>query len=197
MNKLLNNVTHPSLRLAVTLLATIALSAASGTALAKKNGGTFFGKEAKGKWIIGVKAAKIDSNVEEVNDADAKGIVLGYEFDRVIGDSGGTATVELEYVQGDDTVIDGFGSYEANMLNLFMTYRTAGTIYFKAKGGASYSDLTITTVAFQDTLDSVSLVGGIGLGYRIGDYGAVEVEYTDDTGDNDLGLIGFNAMLEF
>lgn len=177
-----------------------AFALASGSAIAAKNGtneGTFFGKEAPGKWIIGVKAGQVDANSEFVEDADAVGLVLGYEFARPIGNNGGSSTVELEYIKADETPISGFGDYEVDMLNLFFTYRTAGTLYFKAKAGASFSTITLTTPAFDTDVDDVSLAGGIGLGYRIGDYGVIELEYSDDTGDNDLGVIGLNALLEF
>jgi len=174
-----------------------ALLLISQSALAEQNDGPFFGKEAKGKWIVGVKAAKIDANSDFVDDADAVGIVLGYEFFRVIGDAGGSSTVEFEYLKADETPILGFGDYEAEMANLFFTYRTAGKLYFKAKLGASFSEITVVTPAFDDTVNDVSLAGGIGLGYHIGDYGVVELEYSDDAGNNDLGVLGFNALLEF
>ncbi len=176
----------------ITLAATSANAADNGL-----NNGPFFGKEAPGKWIIGVKAGSVDANSEFVDDADAVGVVLGYEFARPIGNSGGSSTVELEYIQADETPISGFGNYEVDMLNLFFTYRTAGKLYFKAKAGASFSTLTLTTPAFDTDIDDVSLAGGIGLGYRIGEYGVVEIEYSDDTGDNDLGMLALNALLEF
>ena len=180
---------HGAIVIVIALLISHAASAA--------NDGPFFGKEAPGKWIIGVKAGDIDANTETVKDADAVGIVVGYEFDRVVGTAGGSSTVELEYIQGDETNIPGFGSYEVDMLNLFFTYRTPGKLYFKAKGGLSYSDLLITTPAFDESNEEVSLAAGIGLGFRVGDYGVIEIEYVDDTGDNDLGVYGINALLEF
>lgn len=176
---------------------TAALLLGSQTAMAEQNNGPFFGKEAKGKWIVGVKAAKIDANSTVVDDADAVGVVLGYEFFRVIGNAGGSSTIEFEYLKGDETPISGFGDYEAEMANLFFTYRTAGKLYFKAKLGASFSEITVETPAFDDTVNDVSLAGGIGFGYHVGDYGVIEIEYSDDAGNNDLGVLGFNALLEF
>ena len=193
----MDNFHNPLANAAIKLVAAIVLLGSSQLAMAEPNDGTFFGKEAKGKWIIGVKGAKIDTNSEFVDDADATGIVLGYEFDRVIGTRGGSSTVELEYITGDETTLDGAGTYEADMLNLFFTYRTAGDLYFKAKAGVSYSELSINAVAFDTTFDEVSLAAGVGLGYHIGEYGSIEIEYVDDTSDNDLGLLGLNALLEF
>lgn len=162
-----------------------------------ENRGAFFGKEAGGKWIIGAKAAKLDNNQQDVKDADAVGIVLGYEFDRPIGNNGGKSTFELEYITGDSTPITGVGKYEANVLNAFITYRSAGTLYYKLKVGLSYTDLLLTTPAFDNTFEDVALAAGIGLGYHISDIGAVEIEYSQGSGDSDLGVLGLNALLEF
>lgn len=159
--------------------------------------GSFFGKRAAGKWIIGVKAGKIDANNEFIDDADAFGIVLGYEFDKAIGNFGGRSSFELEYLTGDETAIDGLGSYEADVLNAFFTYRSAGSLYYKLKVGLSYSDVTLITPFENIENEDVSIAGGIGLGYRIGDYGQIELEYSQDAGDNDLGTYGVNALLKF
>lgn len=169
----------------------------STTMAADDNGGTFFGKEAPGKWIIGLKLANIDPNVDNVQDADGIGIVLGYEFARSIG-SGGSSTFELEYISGDEEGSGDFFEYEANVLNAFFTYRSAGTLYFKVKGGLSYSDIEVNSIFGQQAEDEdVALAAGIGLGYRIQDYGVVELEYSQDSGDSDLGILGLNALLEF
>jgi len=159
--------------------------------------GPFFGKEAKGKWIIGVKAGKIDNNVETVSDADAIGLVLGYEFARPIGIQGGSSTVELEFLSGDETNIDSFGEYEVDILNLFFTYRSAGKLYYKIKGGLSYSNVDVSFPAVDFSNEEVALAAGIGLGYHIGDYGVIELEYSQDSGDNDLGVLAVSALLEF
>ena len=183
----------------ITLLCTAVLMLSTGTAWAQQelNDGPFFGKHAKGKWIIGVKAAKVDNNVEDLKDADAVGLVLGYEFDRPIGSAGGSSTVELEYINGDSTDFAGVGTYDPDILNLFFSYRSAGDLYYKFKVGVSYSDVELTTPAFTTGNEDVALAGGIGLGYRVGDYGTVELEYSMDSGENDLGVLGLNALLEF
>jgi len=161
--------------------------------------GPFFGKRAAGKWIIGVKAGKIDANNQNIDDADAFGVVLGYEFDKSIGNFGGKSSFELEYFTGDETTIDGLGSYEADILNAFFTYRSAGTLYYKLKLGLSYSEIVVNTpISFTSfESDDVSIAAGVGLGYRIGEYGQIELEYSQDSGDNDLGTYGVNALLQF
>jgi len=170
----------------------------SSLASAQENNGPFFGKNAPGKWIIGVKAANIDPNFDAANDADGFGIVLGYEFARSIGDAGGSSTFELEYISGDEEGIGNLFEYEANILNAFFTYRSAGTLYFKVKGGLSYADIEVNSlIAPQSTFEDVSLAAGIGLGVRIKDYGVVELEYSQDSGESDLSVLGVNALLEF
>lgn len=179
--------------LIATVLAALAFSQ---SVLAEDNDGPFFGHQAKGKWLIGIKAAKIDNNQQDIKDADGIGIVLGYEFARPIG-SGGSSTVELEYIDGDKTDLAGLGIYDANALNLFFTYRSPGTLYFKAKAGLSYTDIEVITPGLSNTFEDVALALGVGLGVHISDYGVLELEYSTDSGDGDLGIIGVNALLEF
>ncbi len=177
--------------------------------------GTFFGESATGKWIIGGKISNIDPNSSEVNDAPANGVLLGYEFDKEI--AGGTAAFELEYIQGDEERINvNFnGTYEASVLNAFFSYRSAGNLYYKFKGGLSYVDVdirdsqvvnlnfiipsdvrdrSVTNLGFEDT----SVAFGIGLGYRFfDDHAKVELEYTQDIGDSDLGIVSLNGLYSF
>lgn len=161
--------------------------------------GTFFGKEANGKWIIGVKATKVENDgaVREVNtdDSDATGIVLGYEFARPVGDSG-SSSVELEILGIDDADVGNgsLGQWSGDIVNLFFTYRSPGTIYWKGKIGLSYTSLDYTLFSEQN---DTSLALGLGLGYRVEDYGVIELEYSKDSGDNDIGLLGLNALLRF
>jgi hypothetical protein len=90
----------------------------SQNAMAADNDGHFFGKKATGKWIVGVKVGKIDNNEEDIKDADAVGILLGYEFGTPIGGSG-SSTFELEYVSVDATNLQGIGEYNADVINAF------------------------------------------------------------------------------
>ncbi len=217
MNK---NNTRASIILACLFGLTLS-QAASAAETGSMGNGPFFGQQAKGKWIIGAKVGKIENNVEALEDADATGIVLGYHFDRPVGRNG-SSTIELEYISGDSTQpfnarlatnIFGAGpdnriglnagnfadnvSFDVDVLNLFFTYRTAGDLYFKVKTGLSYSEIEYKTLGFRGVDEDVALALGLGLGYRIGDYGSVEVEYSADSSENDLGILGLNALLEF
>lgn len=176
---------------------------------------TFFGKKATGKWIIGVKLAKIDTNIEEIKDADGVGVVLAYEFDKLIGGAG-TSTVEFDYISGNTTDLLGIADYDLDIANLFFTYRSPGTLYYKAKLGLSYSTLEISRFGNSFDTDDVSIAAGIGLGYHIGDYGVIELEYSAGTGSQEIfintvndafgpqteviespGIISLSALLEF
>lgn len=178
----------------IAMLATLLLS--QSVAAADKDG-TFFGEEATGKWIVGLKVGKIDNSVENIKDADAVGIILGYEFDTPIGDRGGSSTFELEYVAGDTTDLQGFGEYDADVINGFFTYRSAGKLYFKVKAGLSYAHIEVNTPLLTETNEEVSLAAGLGLGFRVADYGVIELEYSQDSSDTDLGILAVNALLEF
>jgi len=178
--------------------------------------GPFFGNEANGRWLIGLKGGKIDNNAEDIDDASAIGILLGYEFAKPVG-NGGSSTVELEYIAGNETeALNGAATYEADMLNLFMTYRSPGTLYFKFKLGLSYSNVDATglfginrppannvgdfnEVPFNDidSQEDVSLAGGIGLGVRIKEDFTIELEHVSDAGDNDLSLTTLTGVLRF
>lgn len=187
---------NPLKKIAVTAVSLFVMALHPVSFAADSNTGAFFGKKAAGKWIIGGKIAKIDLNTPDLDDVDAAGIVIGYEFASSIGDLGGTSTVELEYITGDD--IAGIGTnLDVDVANLFFTYRSAGTLYYKLKGGLSYANFDINTFGVDSEFEDTSATFGVGLGYRIGDLGVVEVEYSADTGDSDLGVIGVNALLEF
>lgn len=200
------------------LIGSLAIAALGFTAnpsfAADDSSGPFFGKKAAGKWIVGLKAANIDPNLPDARDTTAVGVVLGYEFAKSIGD--GTSSVELEYLVSDEEdvrQINGVGpvsvvgiqgtravagSYEADVLNLFFTYRSPGDLYYKVKGGLSYVDLNVTPVELLDRdFEDVSLAAGIGIGYNFQDRGAVELEYSQDSGDADVGILGLNGMLRF
>lgn len=176
------------------LLASLGMTS---TSLAADRGGPFFGKEAPGKWIIGVKAGKIDPNIPSVSNADTVGLVLGYEFARAIGGNG-SSTFELELLSGDESGFNSSYLYEADVVNAFFTYRGPGDLYLKLKAGLSYADIVFNSLLDPTVeFDDVSVAGGIGIGYRVGDYGVIELEAQTDSGRSDLAIYSVNALLEF
>ena len=175
-----------------------------------------------GKWIIGIKAAQVevqglDTDTIRLEEADAYGLVVGYEFNKNIGGSGGTSSFEVEYITTDDTGIEQlgtvFGEYDVDVINAFFTYRTPGRVFFKVKGGASYVDLSSNFfpaalgVPVEIEADDFSFGGGIGVGVRFGQRnsggndrgigGQIELEYIENTGDAELNAISLNGLVTF
>lgn len=194
----------------ISSLAAIACLATSAPAFAADEAdGPFFGKEAPGKWIVGAKYVNIDPNVADTKDADGVGIVLGYEFATSVGQ--GTSSFEIEYINADEGEVSvvnnvalvpatpgAYGTYEADVINAYFTYRSPGALFYKLKGGLSYVDLNIAPVSLLDRdYEDVSIAVGVGIGYRINELGIIEVEYTQDSGDADVGTLGVNALLTF
>lgn len=178
--------------------ALVAAAFALGTSTVLAEDGPFFGQKAAGKWIIGAKVSNIDPNVDQIKDSRGVGIVLGYEFDKEI--AGGKSSFELEYISGDEERInvDSGATYEASVINAYFTYRSPGDLYYKIKGGLSYVDIDVRTELFADLdFEDTSLAAGIGLGYRFNDFGMVEIEYTQDSGDSDLGILSLHGLLNF
>ena len=202
--------------IALTASAVLALTVQQSAFSADANSGAFFGNPAPGKWIIGPKFANVDPNTPgdfaggipgfnlpaentdiEIGDADTAGIVIGYEFATTIGNLGGSSSVEFEYLTGDDDLPQFNTNYDIDVASLFFTYRTAGKLFFKAKGGVTFTNLEVETFGVLQDFSDTSLGLGVGLGYRVGDLGTVEVEYSTDSGDADVDVVGVNALFQF
>ena len=166
-------------------------------------GGTFFGQEARGKWLIGIKGAKVQNAAADFDDSDNVGVLLGYEFRRPVGFDG-KAALEVEWLgstsDGDIGIDSDFGTvgtWDATIVNVFFAYRTPGVVYFKAKVGGVYSDVTAKVGGAEVSNDEVGLGFGAGLGVKIGDVGRLELEYTGSTGDNDIEQLSLGGLLAF
>lgn len=167
--------------------------------------GTFFGQEANGKWIIGGKVSQMRTGKDGFDDANAAGIIIGYEFARPVGYDG-KASIEFEFVSSSDGDIRAGSSFlpegeagfwSAEMTNIFFAYRTPGKIYFKAKLGGQRTKQTIKITGDSVDNDEVAFAFGVGLGIKLADWARLEVEYSQDTSDNDVGLLSVNAMALF
>ena len=201
--------TNTSARATLIFIALTLLGSSFAAHADESKNGPLFGYSPKGKWIVGGKIANVDPNIAEIRDADATGIVLGYEFAKAIGGEG-TSTVELEYLTTDKILVNvldpNMTTYESDIVNLFFTYRSPGRVYFKVKGGVSYVDRMVNnnvggllTPDGQLLLseEDISFAAGIGLGFRVNEYGVVEVEYSQDSGESNVGILGVNAFLQF
>ena len=182
----------------LTTLITLSLTFGS---VAAADDGPFFGKQAAGKWIIGAKVVNIDLNDSNINDSSGVGVVLGYQFDKTILGGRGKSSFEIEYISGDEDEFS-FGSvngtYEADIINAFFNYRSAGQVYFKLKGGLSFVDINsqIGNQLFDD-FEDVSLAIGGGIGFKVSDAGLIELEYTLDSADANVGQLSLNGILTF
>jgi hypothetical protein len=164
---------------------------------------TWFGQKASGKWMIGVKGGTVKNGNDEYNDANNGGILLGYQFARPIGFDG-SAAIEFEgtstFDDGDysgPTTFGTAGTWDVDTLALFFAYRTPGTVYFKGRLGGMQSDVTSASAGTTLSEDDVSLAGSAGLGVKIGEWGNIELEWTGDSGDNDIGIISLGGVLQF
>ncbi len=164
---------------------------------------TWFGQKASGKWMIGVKGGTVKNGNDDFDDANNGGILLGYEFARPIGFDG-SAAIEFEgtssFDDGDFGGASTFGTsgrWDVDTLGLFFAYRTPGTVYFKGRLGGIQSDVTTKTAGGNVSEDDASLAGSAGLGVKLGEWGNIELEWTGDSGDNDIQIISLGGVLQF
>ncbi len=164
---------------------------------------TWFGQRATGKWLVGVKGGTVKNGNDDFDDANSGGVLLGYEFSRAIAFDG-TASVEFEGTNSfDDGDIGGAttlgvpGRWDVETYGLYFAYRTPGTVYFKGRLGGQHSDVTSKFGSSRASDDDASLAGGAGLGVKLGEWGKIELEWTGDSGDNDLQFISLGGVFQF
>lgn len=158
--------------------------------------GTFFGQDATGKWIVGIKAGIVENSTEGFGDATNAGVVLGYRFSRPIGGIGGSSSVEFEFTTSvDDGELAGTGTtWDVDTYALFFTYSTPGTVYFKGKLGGMTTDVSSSNSGLAN--DASGFGYGVGLGVKVGQKGKIELEYTGVTGDNNLNFWSLGGLIE-
>lgn len=185
---------------------TLALVTLLGATTAFAEEFTWFGQTADGHWLTGLKVESVNHGRGGYEDAANVGILFGYEFSRPIGFDG-ASSIEFEFSdtfdKGDvsDSSIFGIGGdWQSENIGVYFTYRTPGTVYFKAKLGALRSDVTTKldatdAVREQDT----SFSYGAGLGVMLGAEGNfdVQLEVVGSSGDNDLNMISLGGIYRF
>lgn len=143
----------------------------------------------------------IETEITEVSGGQ-RNFVLGYGF--------GKFSIEFELANGEaneslraetNSILNGWISTEtldvrtkANLYSLYGVYRSPGKFYFKARLGASYTDIDTSTERTKLTLNSNSVssssVGdsslelsfGVGAGYRFKTI-SIEMEYAKSGSD--------------
>jgi len=130
---------------------------------------------------IGAKAGPMLVDISGADDPTNVGVTVGYQLGVLVGD----IAIEGEYTTSlDDGQVSG-APVDVDTLGLFLALRTAGPVYFKARGGVASVD---TTVGAGDSSSS-GIAYGVGLGFGIG-LAQLELEYTameDDTRFISLG----------
>ena len=136
-----------------------------------------------GDMYFGVKTGKaIVDDSAVTKDATNTGVLVGWEQGIVLGDLG----VEAEYTTttGDGEI--GSTKFDLDTIAAYVALRTAGPIYFKAKGG-------MLRVDYGDSSETGSSYG-IGLGLGIG-IAQLEIEYTNSAVDpSDIAYISVGVQ---
>lgn len=196
---------HPnSLKILITAFVAVISSAVTSPTFADTESTTWFGEEADGQWLAGIKFGVTENNRNGYNSASGATLVVGYQFSSPIGE-GGTASVELELGSSETATIgagNDFGTdgvWSTDTTAIYLTYRSPGTIYFKGKAGILDSNINsefpLGSVESNDTNFSY----GLGVGYRMGGERDVniEAEWIGTSGDHDLNKFNVGAHLNF
>jgi hypothetical protein len=167
---------------------------------------TWFGQEATGNWLAGLKVTSMQNGRDGYDDASNLGLVLGYQFSREVGD-GGSANIEFEFSSSfddgsvaADKAFSVAGDWNADNIGLFFTYQSVGTVYFKGKLGLLKSEVNTTLVNGQTfAQDDTNFGYGAGIGIRLGeaDNFRLELEFLGSNSDNDLGSISLGGLYLF
>ena len=167
---------------------------------------TWFGQEATGNWLAGLKVTSLQNGRVGYEDASNLGLVLGYQFSREVGD-GGTANIEFEFSSSfdngsiaSDQAFGVAGDWNADNIGLFFTYQSVGTVYLKAKLGLLRSEVVNSLVNGQNFVeDDTNFAYGAGIGIHLGDSGNfdMELEFVGSNHDNDLGSISLGGIYHF
>lgn len=118
------------------------------------------------QWYYGFKLAYFETDLNNVDDPDNAGLIVGYDWVNNYGSVGIegdiSSTFEDGTFAGEEVSVDTAG--------LFATYRTRGFsvdalgFYLKLKGGVTYYDLSIGSTNTDETEASFGLGAGINMG---------------------------------
>lgn len=179
---------------------TAALLLGSGS-VATAQSPTWFGNAAQGNWLVGGKVGTLQSGRDSYTDAQTFTLMLGYQFNRSVADTG-SASIEVELITTYDSgsIKDTRAEWDADNIAAYMAYRTTGDIYFKGKLGFYSSDVDVKTNGQSNgSLTDTSFGFGIGLGFRFKSNVNVELEFSSNTSDriNDLSGFSLGAHVRF
>ena len=142
---------------------------------------------------FGLKAGAMD--VDDTEDAASNvGVFAGYKFHE---DERGAFFGEAEYTR---TFSDGeargpaAGDYDVETLSGYGGFRSAGQLFWKAKVGLSWWDVSVEGLSPAEE-DDVSLSAGIGGGWRLNENTGIEAEYT--ILDSDISFLSVGVFSRF
>ncbi|WP_455218945.1 outer membrane protein [Kaarinaea lacus] len=131
---------------------------------------------------FGAKGGPMQLDASDADDPINAGVAIGYEFGVALGDLGFegefTTTVKDGKIGGKELNIDTVGAY--------VTYRSPGFIYLKARAGYVGWDAAQT---LGDSADDTSTSLGLGLGFSLKII-KFELEYTQIDDDIDFISLG-------
>lgn len=127
-------------------------------------------------WYLGLKAGTMDADASGFKEAGNIAVFGGYDLHR---DANGSLALEGEYSR---TVSDGDtpgGGWDINTWAVYGAYRTAGSVFLKAKAGYLNEHVSVSGVGGNSVAGSDSGFSfGAGGGFRISNKAAFEIEYT-------------------
>lgn len=124
---------------------------------------------ASADWFFGAKTGPMMIDVSGISDPSNVGVVVGYDLGVGLGDLALEGEITKTISSGDLLGFD----VDVDTQALYLAFRTAGPIYFKAKGGFLNEEVSIGPISESDS--GVSY--GIGLGFGIG-VAQLELELT-------------------
>ncbi len=155
--------------------------------------GSSRGSAIAGEVYLGLKygSLAIDDGVAIGDDADVRNI--GFMFGGSINDYLGLEFDYTQTVTTDDELVSGLigRDISTDYFGFFLVGKTMGDVYIKGRVGYVIMDqhIGLTAGDFDDNNYGIGL--GLGVGVKIGETGAIEIEYTalPDTDFEDTGFL--------
>jgi opacity protein-like surface antigen len=143
---------------------------------------------------FGVKLGQMDADVAGFDDATNFGLLFGYTLLR---DEIGALAIEGEYTRAlSEGDVAGGGEWEVETLAAYAAYRTADTVFLKAKAGLLREEIKVSGVFAAPISGKDSGISfGAGVGYRINRKVGLELEYT--VIEDDISFLSLGYFTHF
>lgn len=145
---------------------------------------------AQPNFYIGLKTGQFMIDVEGADDATAVGFQVGYDF-------GNQWAIELEMLSGESD-LEIFGNtieVETETFGIYGTFRSADNVYLMGKVGIVEEEVSGSAGGFSSSESDSGLSLGIGVGTKLNNHFAAELEYTII--EQDVDYIGLNTRFLF